>query len=159
MTHHSDQDRVWSLIERIGHCMFVTHDGTELRARPMSAHADREQDAIYFPTDARNHKDDEVEINDQVCLTFAETGSYVFVSVSGTANVTDDRAKVHELWSTPAQAFWESKDDPNIRVLTVRPHQAEFWDSPGKVVTAVKMAAAAVTGNRPDLGDNRKVTL
>ena len=109
MTHHSDQDRVWSLIERIGHCMFVTHDGTELRARPMSAHADREQDAIYFLTDARNHKDDEVQINDQVCLTFADNGSYVFVSISGTANVRDDRAKVHELWSVAAQAFWEPR--------------------------------------------------
>lgn len=159
MTHHSDQDRVWSLIERIGHCMFVTHDGTELRARPMSAHAEREQDAIYFLTDARNHKDDEVQINDQVCLTFADNGSYVFVSVSGTANVRDDRAKVHELWSVAAQAFWESKDDPNIRVLEVRPHQAEFWDSPGKIVTAVKMATAAVTGGKPDIGENRKVTL
>jgi general stress protein 26 len=159
MTHHTDQDRVWSLIERIGQCMLVTHDGGELRARPMSAHVARDEDCIYFLTDARNHKDDEVEINDQVCLTFADNGNYVFVSISGTANVMDDRAKVHELWSTAAQAFWDSKDDPNIRVMRVRPHQAEFWDSPGKVVTAVKMAAAAVTGGRPDLGDNRKVTL
>ena len=36
---------------------------------------------------------------------------------------------------------------------------AEFWDSPGSVISYVKMAAAAVTGTRPDLGDNRKVAL
>jgi hypothetical protein len=35
----------------------------------------------------------------------------------------------------------------------------EFRDSPGSVISYVKMAAAAVTGTRPDLGDNRKVAL
>jgi len=36
---------------------------------------------------------------------------------------------------------------------------AEFWDSPGSVISYVKMAAAAVTGTRRDPGDNRKVAL
>jgi general stress protein 26 len=159
--HHIDQDRVWSLIERIGLCMLVTHDGgaNRLRARPMSAHPERHDDAIYFLTDRRDYKDDEVEINDNVCLTFAEPESYVFVSVSGTANVLDDRRKVHALWSSAARAFWESKDDPNIRVLKVRPAMAEFWDSPGRIFTAVEMAAAAITGSKPDLGTHRKVVL
>lgn len=161
MSHHSDQDHAWDMIESIGVCMLVTHDGSgdELRARPMSAHAARAEDAIYFLTDARNHKDDEVEINDNVCLTFADTSGYRFVSVTGSATVLDDRHKIDELWSTAAKAFWESKDDRNIRVLRVRPSMAEFWDSPGKIVTTVKMVAAAVTGSKPDLGDNRKVVL
>jgi general stress protein 26 len=162
MTHHTtDQDRVWTLIDDIGLCMLVTHDGAsdELRSRPMRAHAARDEDAIYFLTDARDHKDNEVEINDNVCLTFADNGGYRYVSVTGTANILDDRSKIDELWSTAARAFWESKDDPNIRVLRVRPAMAEFWDSPGKIVTTVKMAAAAITGSKPNLGDNRKVVL
>lgn len=161
MTHHTDQDRVWTLIEDIGLCMLVTHDGLgdELRARPMSAHPSRDEDAVYFLTDARNHKDDEVVINDNVCLTFADNGGYRYVSVTGTANVLEDRAKVEELWTPAAKAFWDSKDDPSIRVLRVRPSMAEFWDSPGKIVTSVKMAVAAVTGGQPDLGTNRKVSL
>jgi hypothetical protein len=37
---------------------------------------------------------------------------------------------------------------------------AEFRDSPGSVISYVRMAAAAaVTGTRPDLDDNRKVAL
>jgi general stress protein 26 len=161
MTHHTDQDRVWTLIEDIGLCMLVTHDGSgdELRARPMSAHVARDEDAIYFLTDVRNHKDDEVAINDNVCLTFADNGGYRYVSVTGTANVLDDRGKIEALWSPAAKAFWDSKDDPAIRVLRVRPAMAEFWDSPGKIVTSVKMAVAAVTGGKPDLGTNRKVSL
>jgi hypothetical protein len=35
----------------------------------------------------------------------------------------------------------------------------ESRDSPGSVTCYVKMAAAAVAGTRPDLGDNRKVAL
>jgi len=35
----------------------------------------------------------------------------------------------------------------------------EFRDSPGSLISSVKMAAATVTGTRPDLGDNRKVAL
>lgn len=161
MTRKTDQARVWELIEEIGLCMLVSHDGhgDELRARPMSAHARRDEDAIYFLTDLRSHKDDEIEINENVCLCFGDNGSYKYVSVSGTANLLDDRNRVAELWSTAARAFWESKDDPNIRILKVRPAMAEFWDSPGKIVTTVKMAAAAVTGSRPDLGSNRKVLL
>lgn len=161
MSHRSDQDRAWSLIEDIGLCMLVSHDGTgdQLRARPMSAHAARDEDAIYFLSDARGSKDDEVEINDNVCLTFADNGGYRYVSVTGTANLLDDRALIDRLWSTAARAFWESKDDPAIRVMRVRPSIAEFWDSPGKIVTSVKMMAAALTGTKPELGENRKVVL
>ena len=36
---------------------------------------------------------------------------------------------------------------------------AEFWDSPGSVISYVRLAATAVTGTRPDLGDSRKVAL
>ena len=44
-------------------------------------------------------------------------------------------------------------------LLKITPDDAEFWDSPGTVVSYVKMAAAAVTGTRPDIGDNRKVSM
>lgn len=95
MTRQTDQDHVWELIEGIGLCMFVSHDGAgdQLRARPMSAHARRDEDAIYFLTDRRSHKDAEVEINENVCLTFADNGAYKYVSVTGTANVLVDRAR------------------------------------------------------------------
>lgn len=98
MTHKTDQDRTWELIEEIGLCMLVSHDGNgdRLRARPMSAHPRRDEDAIYFLTDLRNHKDDEIEINENVCLCFADNGSYKYVSVTGTANLLDDRQRVAE---------------------------------------------------------------
>jgi len=44
-------------------------------------------------------------------------------------------------------------------VLKITPDDAEFWDSPGTVISYVKMAAAVVTNTRPDLGENRKVSM
>jgi general stress protein 26 len=161
MSQRHDQDRVWDLIDTIKFAMLVTHDGEgdELRARPMHAHGRREDDAIYFLTDRRHQKDDEIQINDNICLAFADTGGQRYLSVTGTATVLDDRARIHDLWEASDKAFWDDEHDPDIRVLRVRPSMAEFWDSPGRIVTSVKMAAAALTGAKPELGDNRKVAL
>jgi len=154
-----DQDRVWQLMEKIGFAMLVTRDGDKLRARPMSAYLERDNNAIFFLTDARRHKDDEIARHPAVNLSFADASAQKYVSLTGAAAVSNDRAKIRELFSTPAKAFWDSAEDPNIRVLKITPDDAEFWDSPGTVISYVKMAAAAVSNTRPDIGENRKVTM
>jgi general stress protein 26 len=146
-------------MEQIGFAMLVTHDGEKLRARPMSAYLKRDENAIYFLTDARRHKDEEIARNPGINLSFANASDQKYVSVTGTAAVSNDRAKIKQLFSTAAKAWWNSADDPNIRVLKVAPDDAEFWDTPGSVISYVKMAAAAATGSRPEIGDNRKVTM
>lgn len=154
-----DIDRVWELMKKIGFAMLVTRDGDKLRARPMSAYLERESNAILFLTDARRHKDEEIARDPHVNLSFANAGDQKYVSITGTASVSNDRARIRQLFSTPAKAWWNSADDPNIRVLKITPDDAEFWDAPGSVISYVKMAAAAVTGTRPDLGDHRKVAM
>jgi general stress protein 26 len=152
-------DRAWELMKKIGFAMLVTRDGDKLRSRPMSAYLEKDNNAIFFLTDARKHKDDEIAKNPQINLAFADAGSQKYVSVTGTAAVSNDRAKIRELFTTPAKAWWSSADDPNIRVLKFTPDDAEFWDSPGTVISYVKMAAAAATGTRPEIGENRKVSM
>jgi hypothetical protein len=44
-------------------------------------------------------------------------------------------------------------------MLKVTPDEAQFWEGPGKVVSTVKMAIAAATGKRPDMGENKKVAM
>jgi general stress protein 26 len=154
-----DAERAWELMQKIGFAMLVTRDGERLRARPMAAYVDRNAQAVFFLSDARQHKDDEIRQNPQVNLSFADAGEQKYVSVSGTASVSNDRAKIQQLFTTTAKAWWDSADDPNIRVLTFTPEEAEFWDSPGTVISYVKMAAAAMTGSRPDIGTNRKVAI
>lgn len=153
----NDAARVWELMEKISICMLTTQDGEQIRSRPMGAYVRREEDAVYFLSDARRHKDDEIRENPNVCLAFAD--GHNFVSVTGSATVSRDATKIRQLWSTPAKAWWDSPNDPNIRLLTVRPNDAEFWEGPNQVVASIKMMAAAATKTRPQMGENRKVAM
>src|SRR5262245_5652850 len=155
----SDADRAWDLMEKISTCMLATWDGSRPHARPMAAFVRKDENAIYFLSDAHKHKTEDISKFSKVCLAFADPGSQKYVSVAGDAEVTNNRFKIKELWCVPAKAWWDSADDPNIRLVKVTPLEAEYWDSPGTMVSYVKMAAAAVTGSRPDMGENKKVAM
>jgi len=159
LTPEEARDRVWELAEDINICMFITWDGERQRARPLAANVDRDENAIYFLVDVNGMKDDQIEEFPVVSLAFADTGGNKYVAITGEAMVSNDRFKISELWTPDNKAFWDSKDDPNIRLITVRPDDAEVWDSPGKIVSTVKMLTAAVTGAKVELGNNRKVTM
>ena len=90
----SDVDRAWELMKKIGFAMLVTRDGDKLRARPMSAYLERENNAVYFLTDARRHKDEEIARNSGINLSFADASDQKYVSITGTAIVSNDRAKI-----------------------------------------------------------------
>ena len=159
MADDSDIDRVWKLIEKIGFCMLSTRDGEDIRSRPMAAHPQRAENAIYFLADADSHKEDEIKANPNVGLAFADAGDQKYVSVTGRAEIANDRQKIKELWSIAAKAWWNGPDDPSIRVLKVTRKDAEYWDSPGTALSYVKMLAAAVSDSRPAIGDTAKVKL
>jgi general stress protein 26 len=149
----------WNLMEKIGTAMLITWDGHAQRARPMAATVKPAEHAIYFLTDARREKVEQIEQFPTVTLAFADPGSQKYVVTTGQAAVSDDRALIKELWSPFAKAWFESENDPNIRVLKVSPSDAELWDSPGTLITTVKMLTAAATNTRPNVGENRKVTM
>ena len=172
MTDSQGEARVWELMEKIGFCMLSSLDvpegrastsaGTDdllIRSRPMAAHVSREENCVYFLTDADSAKDEDIAARPQVNLAFADTSKQSYVSLTGRAAVSNDREKIRELFSTPAKAWWDSPEDPSIRVLKVTPHDAQYWDSPGTVRSYIKMAAAAVSDTRPDLGDHEKVDM
>ncbi|MDP9839865.1 general stress protein 26 [Neorhizobium huautlense] len=154
-----DISKVWELVDKIGFCMLTTQSGGTLRARPMSAYANRDENAVYFLTDVASHKDEEIARHPEICLAFADSKGQKYVSISGTAEIRNDREKIRELWATPAKAWWDNAEDPSIRILKITPSSAEYWDSPGTVISYIKMAAAAVSSARPDIGDNAKVNL
>jgi general stress protein 26 len=157
----SQVDQVWSLIDEIKVAMVVTHSGSgdALRARPMATHIDADANTIYFLTDAYSRKDDEVAANSNVCLAFADVKGQKYVSLTGSARVSNDREKIRQLWSIADKAFWKDYNDPAIRLLVVEPEIAEYWKGAGMVLTYVKMISAGVTGVRAELNDNRQVRL
>ena len=157
--HDDHVARIWELAKRIGIAMFVTWDGKEQRARPLAATVEKDEGAIYFLTDINGEKDDQIAEFPHVSVSFADHKSSKYVALSGKATISNDRARIKELWSPFAKAWWDSPEDPAIRVIRMVPNDAELWDSPGRIVTTISMLTAVVTGRSPKIGENAKVVL
>ena len=150
----------WEMIAEFDTCMVTTRDGTKLRARPMAPRISRERGEILFVTDIRSHKVGEVEGDDQVACTFTKHGSYV--AVSGTASVTQDRARIDEIWDAEIEAWMpQGKDGEGVGVFVIDPSQAEIWDVKANKVTQAWEFAKAYLGDKPqpDVSENVKVQL
>jgi general stress protein 26 len=154
------QDRAWGLAKSIGTCMFTTWTGKRQRSRPMTAFPNRDEHALYFLTEEDSDMVKQARDFPAVSAAFAEVSGNKYLVVSGQATVENDRAKIKELWSPFAKAFWKSPDDPAIRVVTLTPEDAELWDSPNRLVATAIMLTAAATGNqKPKLGDKAHVDM
>ena len=81
------------------------------------------------------------------------------MTAKGTATVSRDRAKIHELWNPMFKAWFpEGEDDPQIAVIRVDVTEAQYWEaSSSKLVFGIKYLAAAATGGKVDVGETGKV--
>jgi general stress protein 26 len=148
---------VWLLMATMRFCMFSNWNGARLHSRPMGAFIRPDEGVIYFFTDDRAHKVDEILRYPKVSLAFADPHRQKYVSVSGTAEINSDRAKIEELWAIPAKVWWETPDNPHLRLIKVTPEQAEYWDAPGNMISSLKIAFTLATGKRLNYGDHKEV--
>ena len=152
--------RIWDIVEKVGVCMMTTRSADGLRARPLEARPDRDAGLIWFITDARGTKDDEVAAHSEVGLVFIDHKAKAYLSITGRAGVRRDSAKAAEIWKPTDGVWWSGPGDPNVRVLRFDPVRAELWDGPASAaVAAFEFAKARATGEKPNLGENRKVTV
>jgi general stress protein 26 len=117
---------------------------------------------LWFFTDAGSPKVDEVERDERVNVSYAAPDDNRYVSISGTARLVRDRAKIKELWNPVLKAWFpEGLDDPDLALLRVRVEKAEYWDSPSsKMVQLAGFVKAIATGKRADdIGENEKIDL
>lgn len=123
--------KLQELLDEADIAMLVTEtaDG-ELRSRPMSIADTGSEGALWFVTGEDSGKLDEIERRPDVNLAISD--DHVYVSVSGQAEVSNDRQRIRQMWS-PAWEVWfsEGPEDPNIRLVKVTPSTAEYWDMSG----------------------------
>ncbi len=154
-------EKISDMIEDIRIAMLTTVDEQgNLVSRPMAALQVDEDSTIWFFTKRTSPKVDQIDNNEhKVNLAFADVSDASYVSVSGTAQELDDRAKVDELWNPQAKAWFpKGKDDPELILLKVHVDMAEYWNaSDSTMVRFFQQATAAITGNPPKMGENEKV--
>lgn len=122
--------------------------------RPMTVQKVCDQGNLWMLSARSSQKNKDITVNPQVMVTIAVPGRSQFLAVHGNATVVDDQRKKNELWSNLAKAWFpEGKDDPELTVLKVAPSDCYYWDTKdGRVVSLLKIATAAVTGNMNDSG-------
>ena len=160
MAKQNSLDRVWDIIERVGVCMFTTRSAAGLRARPLEARPDRDSSTIWFVTDLRSAKEHEVARDGAVGLVFIDADAKAYLSITAEAAIRRDHVKAAEIWKRTDNVWWRGPNDPDVCVLRVKPITAELWDGPAsKAVAIFEFAKARLTGAKPKLGENRKVTV
>jgi general stress protein 26 len=155
-------EKVQGLIEDIDFAMLTTIDTDNvLRSRPMSTQKAEFDGTLWFFTSDKTHKIDEIERDNRVNVSYAKPDDNVYVSVSGTASISKDRAKMEELWNPILKAWFpDGLDQPDICLLKVDVEQAEYWDSPSSTLVQIYgFVKAIVTGTPARGGENEKINL
>lgn len=143
---------------KVGVLTTMTEDG-RLVSRPLAT-VDTEfaGDLWFFVADDSN-KVNEIQHDSHVNVSYESGDGYL--SLSGRAQLVRDPATIDRYWNTAAQAWFEQgRDDPHIALLKVHAESAEYWSmTDPKPIALLKYVKAAVTGGRPDVGDNHTVAL
>lgn len=145
---------------RVGMLTTRGADGA-LKSRPLGTQEVEFDGDVWFATGFDSEKVREIEADPRVNVSFQNDGDNSYVSLSGTASVVRDRAKIEQLWSPAMKIFFpEGKDDPNLCLIRVSAEGGEYWDGPGTVIGKLAyLATAAVTGNPGAMSDHAAVDL
>ena len=145
--------KIKEMAKDIKMCMFCTELSVRpIPTRPMAVLDVDDNGALWFLSSAESNKNVEIKHDDDVQLIFAKNSDSHYLSVFGRALIYKDKAHIDDVW-TPVANTWfeEGKNDPDVTVIKVEPTDAYYWDTKyGKMVSLIKMAAAAVSGKSTD---------
>jgi general stress protein 26 len=161
--HSAAVQKLAAMIKDIDFGMLTTidDDGT-LRSRPMSTNGKVEFDGtVWFFTYGNTHKVLEAQQHPQVNVAFSDPKRQNYVSLSGTAELVRDTAKIKELWEPALKAWFpDGVDTPDIALLKVTAHKGEYWDAPASPVAHVLgLVKNLATGGQAHVGENKQVDL
>ena len=161
MNRQESIEKIRELTHNIDFCMLTTIDGGHLRSRPMSTQQFEFDGDLWFFTSDKTHKIEEIEKDNRVNVAYTKPDDNLYLSLSGRADVVNDRAKIEELWSPVLRAWFpDGLDDPTLCLLRVSVEQAEYWDAPSsRIVQLFGMVKAIATGQQADYGENKKINL
>ena len=154
MSAQDQRDRVWDIIEAVGVGMLTTRFTGGLRARPLQPRPDRAAGIIWFLTDARSAKDDEIAASPDIGLVVIDADDKAYLSITGRAQIVRDIATARRFWKETDAMWWSGPDDPNLCLLKVELVTAELWDGPAGELRGrhVRVRQGAAHGRRAQSG-------
>jgi general stress protein 26 len=152
------------LIKSIETAMLVTADadGT-LRSRPMGTQQIESDGDLWFFTGRDTGKAHAIEHDQHVNISYSSPKDNRYVSVSGRAELIENKKKVEELWNPLLKAWFpEGIEDPNLTLIRVHVESAEYWDfNSSTMVQLMGFAKSIFTGKQiqPDKNQHDKISL
>ncbi|SMX97644.1 General stress protein 26 [Brevibacterium linens] len=120
----------------------------KILAHPMAPQQVTEDADVWFFLALDGDQAKALQTNPEVNLSIAEAGNWL--SVAGRVEFVDDEAKVDDLWSDSAKAWFDDRRDPNLGLVKVITHSAQHWGLPGgKASGLFRMVKSKIAGDRP----------
>jgi general stress protein 26 len=143
---------------RIGMLTTVDETGSFI-SRPMGQQEVEFDGDLWYFAERESRKVRQITANPHVGVTLSSGSTWI--SIDGTAEIVDDKAKVHELWNGWVDAWLpQGPDDPSVVLIKVTGESAEYWDTPGgRIASVISLVKSKVTGERYDGGENERVDL
>lgn len=144
-------DTAWSKLKALRFVQLTTSDGRgRLVGRPMTLQQ-VDGKTLWFFTSRSTELAESIQRDPRVNVCSMDVKESFYLSISGTAQLVDDRAKVRELWSLMVKAWFPSgADDPELVLVRLDITQAEVWNSEkSQMQQFVSMAKAVLTGSPP----------
>jgi general stress protein 26 len=115
---------------------------------------------LYFFVSKATEVGQRLRADGNVCLAYADLKEDRWVSVSGMATISEDLAQKKKLFNALAKAWFPGgAEDPDLELVQVEIRDAEFWNvKESKTTQLLKMATAAVTGHKPEMGEHREMS-
>jgi general stress protein 26 len=159
---------VYELIEGIEIAMLTTRrpDG-RLVSRPMATQPREAGADLWFVTDIETGKIEELTTDPNVALSYYNVKSWEWVSVSGTAIITTDRAMIRELYKPDWKAWFGDEggnrdggpDDPRLALILVDASSVVYGKrNKPKPLALFEVVKGIVTGKEPDVADVRRIS-
>lgn len=164
---NTELDKFYNLIDEIKVAMMTTRrpDG-HLESRAMANQKREEGADLWFVTADGSGKLRDLAYDPHVNLAYYKDGSYEWVSASGIARLSRDRATIRELYEPDWKAWFGDEDDPRhgtaddprIVLIGVDVHAAVFLEvnKPTPVVL-FELAKGWVTGERVEAGETHRL--
>ncbi len=147
-------EKIRQLADSAKSCFMVTAQaiGDSSGVRPMAPQQVDDSGQIWFLSASDSHKNAEITADPRMQLFFQGSPHSDFMTLSGSAEISRDKAKIDELWEGIMKTwFTEGKDDPRITLLRFAPSSGYYWDNKhGDAVAGIKMLIGAAIGKTLD---------
>ena len=163
----SELDKLFELVKDIEIGMLTTRrpDG-HLESRAMATQRRAAGADLWFVSCDGTAKLRDIEHDAHVNVAFYKDRTREWISISGLAALSRDRAKIHELYA-PDWKMWfpdegdprhGTPDDPRMVLIGVEIHGAVFFevDKPQPVVL-YEVVKGWLTGSEPDIGEMHRI--